>query len=281
MFFNSRGVTNCAMYIKDDKLYQTGMEGKISCDNLQEAAEDVLDSQCSMYLGTDSSGVESNVELNNKLANHVYDNTSRTEDGRLIMPLMWNSSVQHLLGNNENLSKQILKSNYKKLSKDNEKLLLTDKVFKEQEELGIIERIDNFEQYKTENPQYSFLPHMSVFRMNKESTKCRVVYLSNLTEVNPELPSTVSHNQAILSGPKMNQKLSSALLLLRFDRYLLIYDLVKAFLMIGMNEADQSRLLLMWYRDVSRGNLDIVVYRAKRLPFGISCAPSLLMLSLV
>ena len=122
---------------------------------------------------------------------------------------------------------------------------------------------------------------MSVFRMNKESTKCRVVYLSNLTEVNPELPSTVSHNQAILSGPKMNQKLSSALLLLRFDRYLLIYDLVKAFLMIGMNEADQSRLLLMWYRDVSRGNLDIVVYRAKRLPFGISCAPSLLMLSLV
>ena len=150
MFFNSRGVTNCAMYIKDDKLYQTGMEGKISCDNLQEAAEDVLDSQCSMYLGTDSSGVESNVELNNKLANHVYDNTSRTEDGRLIMPLMWNSSVQHLLGNNENLSKQILKSNYKKLSKDNEKLLLTDKVFKEQEELGIIERIDNFEQYKTE-----------------------------------------------------------------------------------------------------------------------------------
>lgn len=275
----SRNITSYSV-CSSDKVYVADVNGRLSPEELQRAADDILDAQCLIHLGTDNSGKENSVELNTKLTTHVYDNTYRTENGRLVMPLMWNSSVQHLLGNNENLAKQILKSNFKKLSKDKEKLLLTDKVFQEQQELGIIQRIENFEQFKEENPQYSFLPHMSVFRMNKETTKCRVVYLSNITEINPSYPATVSHNQAIMSGPNLNQKLSSALLLLRFDTYLLVYDLVKAFLMIAMNKVDQSRLLLMWYRNVAKGDFTIVHYKAMRLPFGISCAPSLLMLAL-
>ena len=263
-----------------NKEYNYSSESKISYENLQNAAEHVLDSQCNKYLGSEISEIDDKVEENNLLVNFAYDNTTRDEEGRLQMPLLWNPNVKHLLGNNENLAKQILKTNFKKLSRDPEKLKLTDNVFKEHEQLGVIEKIENIDTFKHENPNYSFLPHMSVFRMNKETTKCRVVYLSNLVENNTNFVTTVSHNQAIMSGPNLNPKLFISLVMLRFDKYIMIYDLVKAFLMIAMKELDQSRLLLLWYRDVSAGDYSLVYYKAKRLPFGISCAPSLLMLAL-
>lgn len=266
--------------IKERKDFVCNEDCGISAADLQTATDSILETQCSLYLDCDETIDESSVEVNNKLSAHVLKNTTREETGRLVMPLMWNSEVQHLLGHNYNVSKQILKSNFRKLSKDPIKLKLTDNVFREQEALGIIERIDNFDNFRQENPNYSFLPHMSVFRLNKDTTKCRVVNLSNITERNPELPTTVSHNQAIMSGPNLNQKLSTSLLLLKFDKYLIIFDLVKAFLMIAMTKLDQARLLLMWYKNVDKENFEIVYFKAKRLPFGISCAPALLMLAL-
>ena len=38
------------------------------------------------------------------LAKYVLENTERSSDGRLIMPLMWNENVSHLLSKNYNLS---------------------------------------------------------------------------------------------------------------------------------------------------------------------------------
>ena len=273
-------VNNFNVTVNEQTNFITDSSGKLSQTNLDKAVDHVLENQCNFYLNKDNEPNESNVEVNVNLSNYVLDNTSRNEEGRLIMPLMWNSEVQHLLGRNYNLAKQILKSNFRKLSKDPEKLQLTDKVFSDQENMGIIERIDNFEDFKSENPNYSFLPHMSVFRMNKETTKCRVVYLSNIAENDHTLPRTLSHNQTINSGPNLNQKLSVALLMLKFDKYILTYDLVKAFSMIAMYPIDQARLLLMWYENVNAGNFNIVYYKANRLPFGISCAPALLMLAL-
>jgi hypothetical protein len=262
------------------KFFLCDEDGKVSSSNIRNATEDMLESECCLYLNNDETADETSVEINDKLSDYVLSNITCENNGRLIMPLMWNGDVQHLLGHNYNLAKQILKSNFNKLSKDPAKLLLTDEVFKEQERLEIIERIDDFETFKVENPNYSFLPHMSVFRMNKETTKCRVVYLSNITENNPQFPTTVSPNQAIMSGPNLNQKLSTSLLLLKFDEYLIIFDIVKAFLMIAMKVLDQARLLIMWYANVKKGDFNVVYYKAKRLPFGISCAPALLMLAI-
>ena len=43
---------------------------------------------------------------------------------------------------------------------------MIDEVFKEQEKMGIIERVVNLPQFLEENPQYSFLPHrLSVARV--------------------------------------------------------------------------------------------------------------------
>ena len=116
--------------------------------------------------------------------------------------------------------------------------------------------------------------------MDKESSKCHVVYLSNLCGKDKNKSLTLSHNQVIYPGPNLNKKLSTALLQLRFDKYLICFDLKKAFLQIALKEIDQDRLMFLWYKNVAKENFEIVGYRTKRLPFGIPCSPSILMLAL-
>ena len=252
----------------------------VIADEIAAANISSLQRHCNNLLNYDLITVnEETVELNNKLAEFALNNAVRLNDGRLQFPLMWNETVSHLLGSNFNLAFKILNSNYKKLSKT-ENLILTDNVFKEQVEAGIIEKIHDFDKFKCEHPLYSFLPHMSVIRPSKESTKCRVVYLSNLCEADKHKPRTVCHNQAIYSGPNLNKKLTTSLTLLRFDKHLIIFDLMKAFLQIALPEVDQSRLLLLWYRDVTKADFTLQYYKAKRLPFGIPCSPSILMLAI-
>ncbi|XP_068232415.1 uncharacterized protein [Palaemon carinicauda] len=207
-------------------------------------------------------------------------NNLKNDSGRLIMPLLWNGKVAHLLGKNQNLSKAILKSNFKKFSKKDNTFQMIDEVFKEQEQLGIIERVTNLEQFLEENPQHSFLPHMPVFKMDRESTKCRNVFLSNLCESDKDKPLTLSHNQTIFAGPCLNKKISTSILQLRFNEKLLCFDIKKAFLMIKLVPSDQSRLLFYWYRNVSKKDYSLIVYKHCRLPFGLPCSPTLLMLAL-
>ena len=75
---------------------------------------------------------------------------------------------------------------------------------------------------------------MGIFKPQRETTKCRVVFLSNLKQDEPDKKLSLSHNQVMHSGPTLNQKLSSAFVHLRFDEKLLIYDLKKAFNMLSL-----------------------------------------------
>ena len=214
-------------------------------------------------------------QTNIKLIEHVLENTHRDEEGRLVMPLAWNGKNSHLLSQNYNLSKQILNSTLKKLQKDPVRLEMYDSVFREQQKMGIIEKIPNLEEFMQLHPECSFMAHMGVYRMGSESTKCRVVFLSNICE--RKNGKGLSHNQVMLPGPCLNQKMSTAIMFLRFDKYLLTFDLKKAFSMIKLNEIDQNRLLFIWYNNINKGDYTLVGYKSLRLPFGLVSSPFLLM----
>ena len=193
------------------------------------------------------------------------------------MPILWNTKVVHLLGNNYNLAKRILLSQFKKFQDSPDKLKMIDRVFKEQLEMGIIERVPSPETIPETYPGFSYLAHMPIFRPEKVSSPCRVVFLSNL---NGKGASIISHNQAMLSGPSLNRKLSTALLSLRFNKFLLCFDLKKAFLQIELNEIDQFRLLFLWFHNIDKGDYSLVTYKNVRLSFGLRCSPTILMLAL-
>ena len=257
------------------------VNGKVNEAELKKATDQVLENESKFFTHYDMTEVDdTSTEINQKLTDYALTATHRNTEGRLIMPLLWNSKVAHLLGKNKELAMAILNSNLKKLKGKPDQLKLMDESFKEQERLGIIERIDNLEQFLREHPEHSFLPHMGVFKLDRETTKCRVVYLSNLSQKDSSKPMTISHNQAMFSGPNLNQKISVAMLQLRFDEKLLVYDLQKAFNQICLRDEDANRLLCLWFCNVEKGNFSLVGYRNVRLSFGLRCSPTLLLLGL-
>ena len=120
------------------------------CPLLKWKCEEILDENLE---NTDEGSFS---EHNQRLIEFVLDNAKRSEDGRIVMPLTWNTKVKHLLGQNFLLSKQILMSNLRKLKKEDLLLQMVDKAFKEQARSGIIEIIPNVEHFIQEYPEACF-----------------------------------------------------------------------------------------------------------------------------
>ncbi|XP_068202978.1 uncharacterized protein [Palaemon carinicauda] len=256
-------------------------KGKVIEEKLREATNHILEAECRNYLNYDQPECdEQTTDLNRKLIDFTLKNLFRETDGRIRVPLLWNGKLSHLLSKNERLAKLILKSTLKKHKKDKGNLLLMDQTFRDQLAEGIIEPVDNLEQFKLEHPNYSFIPHMAVFKPQRETTKCRIVYLSNLSENERNKGLNLSHNQCMFPGPNLNQKMLSAFIHLRFDEKLLTFDLKKAFNMLTLSENDQAKLLFYWFRNVRKDDYTLVAFRNVRLSFGLRCSPFLLMISL-
>lgn len=252
---------------------------EIDCDKLLvDSDESILDQKCSEILNYETSDNEDdrlNVR-NRELIDVTLDSIRRTDSGRLEIPLLWNYKTSYFLNKNFNLACKILSSTRVKLLKTPEHLKLMDEVISEQLELGIIEKISNLNEFKDSVP-CSFMAHMPIFKLKRDTTKCRIVYLSNLTE---KKNNNISHNTAMLSGPCLNRKLGSSLIQLRFDKKILVFDLVKAFLQISVPDVDQQKLCFLWFKNVHRENFEIVAYKFLRLPFGLKCSPFILMIGL-
>lgn len=206
-----------------------------------------------------------------KIINSVLDDIKiDSETGRLILPALWRENVAHLLSNNFNLAKSILLTHKKRLS--HSKLLEYDAVIKDQLDNGVIVPVCN----DRNNPKLSYIAHSAVFRENVSSTKVRVVYLSNLSAGRD----TLSHNQISIPGANLNHKLQIATLLLRFDKFMVTFDLKKAFLQLLIRKEDSNKLLFLWFKNVAEKDFTIVTYRICRVPFGMRYSPFLLMIAL-
>lgn len=103
-----------------------------------------------------------------------------------------------LIGKKINLSKSILSSNKKKIEKNDGGLELMDETIKELEAIGAVERVSNLNKFMEENPTCSFLAHIPIVKLDRQTTKCRMVHLSNLAERNKENPNAISHNTSYL-----------------------------------------------------------------------------------
>lgn len=253
-------------------------KGSVDDDILQKAVDEVLQKQCNYSLGYDEEEYnEDSTDINDDIVKYVLDNTTRKDTGRLVVPLTWRGSVAQFLGKNFKISKVILNS-MKKL--DGGKLGMIQDSIQEWKDTGIIEQIQDLPKWLQDNPHHSFLPHMGVFRMSRETTKCRVVFLSNICEKSNSGVVSMSHNQVIHPGPSLNPKITTALMHQRFGEKLLCYDLAKAFLQLSLYEADSNKLLFLWFKDVKKRDFSIVAYRNLRLSFGLRCSPTILMLAL-
>ena len=140
--------TNCSFNVLSDK-------GMIIDRKLIEATDEVLEAESQFYLNYDQKIYnDESARLDSTLVKYTLNNIKVEQDGRITVPLLWNSKVMHLLSKNESLSKAVLKSNLKKMKNRKHHLIMIDECIKEQLSAGIIEPVHDLEVYKAEFPNY-------------------------------------------------------------------------------------------------------------------------------
>ena len=225
-----------------------------------------------LQLHTESHGSFS--ELDRTLFKYVLDNITRDQEGRVCAPALWNAEIESMLAKNEHLARRVLRSTLQKLRKNKNTLKSYDDVIQQQLRDGIIELVDDLPAFLKANKVHSFVPHSAVIRAAAATTKVRVVFMSNLAD---RRGGGLSHNEISFPGANLNYALLESLTLLRFDKYLISYDLVKAFLQIRLRPEDANRLLFLWVKNPEDENSEVVCYRFLRLAFGLRFSPSILL----
>ena len=81
----------------------------------------------------------------------------------------------------------------------------------------------------------SYLPHHGVSELESKTTKLRVVF-----DASSQCPNDMSLNQALLSGPKLQQDIVSILLCFRIGRVVLTADVKQMFRQIWINQSQRD-----------------------------------------
>ena len=144
-----------------------------------------------------------------------------------------------------------------------------DRIITEQFKSGIIERVENVDE--SEVGKVHYLPHRPVIRMDKSTTKVRVVY-----DASSHAPGERSLNDNLYAGPPLTPLIFDILLRFRAEKVVLIADIEKAFLNVGVKENERDYLRFLWFDDIKKEHPEIVVYKFRTLVFGLVCSPFLL-----
>ena len=146
-------------------------------------------------------------------------------------------------------------------------------IIQAQREKGIIEIVDET-QVETKNVVH-YLPHHPVVTPSKTTTKVRIVYDASAKVRKYEK----SLNECLFRGPINLPDMCGILLRFRIYIIVVLADIEKAFLQIGIQDYERDVTRFLWFNNPNEpekveGNL--TVYRFCCVPFGIVCSPFLL-----
>uniref|UniRef100_A0A7M5XLH7 Peptidase aspartic putative domain-containing protein n=1 Tax=Clytia hemisphaerica TaxID=252671 RepID=A0A7M5XLH7_9CNID len=157
--------------------------------------------------------------------------------------------------------------------KTNEQLLHDyDAIIKDQLQQGIIEVAPDT---SIEGQTY-YMPHRPVLRLDRLTTKIRMVFDASSSLDGPAL------NDCLHAGPSLTSSLFGTLLRFRAKKIGIIADLEKAFLQIRLNEKDRDYVRFLWIKNINDINFDnfynndLLTYRFCRVLFGVTSSPFLL-----
>ena len=200
----------------------------------------------------------------------LYDEVTEAiafKNGRYEVSLPW-KSPHPLLPDNFELCKKRLTNLLQHLRREPEKLKKYDTVIREQQEKGIIEKVQ--ESSNTEVGEVHYLPHRAVVKEDRSTTKLRVVFDASARSSGPSL------NDCLYVGPSLTQNIFDIILRFRAHRYGFAADIEKAFHMVAVSERDRDVLRFLWIDDIENQTPQITVFRFARVVFGVSSSPFLL-----
>jgi len=199
----------------------------------------------------------------------TFEKNVTYDDNRYCVTLPLKDKHQTLPDNYE-LSLARLRNLTKRLYKTPNVLKEYNKIFTEQLQNGIIEKVD-----REQEPfpgQVHYLPHQAVIREDAVTTKLRVVFDAS-AKVKPSSPSL---NECTYTGPSLISQIFEILTRFGSHKIGLVSDIEKAFLNIAVTKEQRDLMRFLWIDDVTKPDPTVEVYRFCRVIFGMNCSPFLL-----
>ena len=110
-----------------------------------------------------------------------------------------------------------------------------------------------------------YLPHFPVIRLDKETTKTRIVFDASAKY------DGVSLNDVIHQGPKLQRDLFDVLLRFRRFPVAVVCDIAEMYLRIGITPEDRTISRFLWRGINQNSHPDI--YEFDRVVFGVNSSP--------
>jgi len=201
---------------------------------------------------------------------HKFCEGIKYSEGRYHIVWPWKQQ-QFQLDDNYELAFRRLISLVNRLQQDPELMQKYNGIINQQLQKGIVEKVDNF---TVSGVRSHYLPHHPILTPSKATTKVRIVYDASAKAQR----SSSSLNECLHRGPIILPDLIGLLLRFRLHWIVILADVERAFLQIGIQEADRDVTRFLWLRHVDRSvdNDNVCVYRFCRVPFGLTCSPFLL-----
>ena len=196
-----------------------------------------------------------------------FSNEIRFTGERYQVKLPFKDNHPMLSDNYTNASRR-LATVIKKLKTQPEILEQYDQVIKEQLESGVVEEVRQDQVLEPGNVHY--LPHRGVVRLDRDTTKVRVVYDASSKVFGPSL------NDCLHVGPSLNPLLLDILLRFRVHEVAVTADIEKAFLNIEIDPEHRDFLRFLWVDDVDKESPEIKLLRFTRVVFGVNASPFIL-----
>ena len=191
------------------------------------------------------------------------ENIVKGRDGRYEVKIPWVPGSR-ITESNEAQSRSRLKSVERKLVRNPELKRAYQDIVEIQLKEGIIEKVPEQE---ADGERIFYLPHKPVVREEATTTKVRMVFDAS---ARPS-PMGNSLNECMYTGPALQPQLWDIMVRARMSAHLLIGDLQKAFLQIGIAKEDRDAFRFLFNINNKEEHL-----RFARIPFGAEASPFIL-----
>ena len=210
----------------------------------------------------DDVSVKVEIKHEDKKVLEATEETAIFEEGRYTIKIPWKPD-QSKPKNNYHQERIRIEKMRKNLAKTPERWKMYEDTIREELAKAYVEEVID------DNPdkgEVYYLMHLPVWRLDKETTKCRKVNNGSLKDYLGN-----SLNNAIFAGPDLTNKLINIGLKFRKGKYAWISDCAEFFPQIKLFDEDKDFFRFLWFNKDGK----VCIYRYRRLLFGLNCSPFL------